>query len=135
MKYLLAIMILFSLASCTTKAVYLKPAIKGQLIDSQTGLPIKNKGYVAAFLKENDKNSVITDNKGFFYLEATTDNRFIKTNVYQRYQNIPLEIYIYIDGYENKTFDFSKFPKNPKDGGMYKKYEVDVGTIKLRAKK
>lgn len=131
MKYFILLLMILVPVSCTTETVYLKPAIKGQLIDERTGQPIRNKGYVAAFIRENNEGAVETDNQGAFYLEATIDKRLIKTHVYQKYQNIPLEIYIYIDGYEDKIFDFGGFPRKPKDGGIFKKSEVDVGVIKL----
>lgn len=129
-KIILISLVLLSVA-CSFKTIYLKPAIKGQIIDVETNKPIPNQGYIASFLEDNDKNAVKTDANGFFYLEDVADKSFIKLNSHQKFQNIPQEIYIYISGYENKTFDFSKFPRKPENGGIYTKSEVNVGKIYL----
>lgn len=129
-KIILILLVLLSVA-CSFKTIYLKPAIRGQIIDLETNQPISNQGYIASFLEDNDKNAVKTDANGFFYLKEITDGNLIKFNSHQKFQNIPQEIYIYISGYENKTFDFSKFPKKPENGGIYTKSEVNVGKIYL----
>ncbi len=131
MKVLLILLSVVLLSSCSFKTIYLKPAIKGQIIDQETNQPISNQGYIASFLEDNNKNAVKTDANGYFYLNNVTDDSVIKLNSSQKFQSIPQEIYIYISGYEYKTFDFSKFPKKPENGGMYVKSEVDVGKIYL----
>lgn len=130
------IIILFLLiASCSTDTAYLMPAIKGQIFDASTNKPIINKGYVASILLPKGENEFKTDANGYFYIKNVTEDSLLKFNLSQKYQNIPLEFYIYIDGYENKIFNFSKFPKNPKNGGLYVKSEVDVGKIFLKPEK
>lgn len=131
MKVLLILLSVVLLSSCSFKTIYLKPAIKGQIIDQETNQPISNQGYIASFLEDNNKHAVKTDSNGYFYLNNVTDDSVIKLNSSQKFQSIPQEIYIYISGYEYKTFDFSKFPKKPENGGMYVKSEVDVGKIYL----
>ena len=131
MRIILIIVTTAALSACTFQTVYLKPAIKGQIIDIETNQPIANQGYIASFLEDNNKNAVKTDSNGFFYLKEVTDDNLIKFNAHEKFQNIPQEIYIYISGYENKTFNFSKFPKNPKSSGIYTKSEIDIGKVYL----
>lgn len=131
MKIIFLISLVLYSVACSFKSIYFKPAIKGQIIDQETNQPISNKGYIASFLEDNNKNAVKTDANGYFYLKNVTDDSVINLNSSQKFQSIPQEIYIYISGYEYKTFDFSKFPKKPENGGMYVKSEVDVGKIYL----
>ncbi len=120
------------LTSCSFKTVYLKSAIKGQILDAETNQPIANQGYIASFLAENNQKAVKTDGNDFFYLKEAIDDDLIKFNAYQKFQNIPQEIYIYISGYERRAFSFVNFPQNPKNGGMYTKSVVDIGKVYLK---
>lgn len=135
MKKIILIVVILLNISCSFKTAYLMPAIKGQLIDATTNSPIANKGYVVSILLPREESEVKTDSKGFFYIKHVSENSFLKFGLNQKHQNIPQEFYIYIDGYENKVFNFSQYPKHPQDGGLYTKSEVDVGKIFLNPEK
>ncbi|TCM60896.1 hypothetical protein EC844_13016 [Acinetobacter calcoaceticus] len=127
MRIVILIILAILITSCSSKKMYLKPAVKGQLIDNSSKLPIKEKGYLSTVFAKDGSSYFSTDKNGYFYIDVPTTKKISHRN----YRSIPALIYINVEGYKRTNYDFSGIPRVPPNVDKYTKSEVDVGTIYL----
>lgn len=134
MKINLILLFLILLTACTPN-YYLKPEITGQLYDNRTKKPITNTlGYIGFSL--NEDTTIKTSNEGKFKITPEVQKYYIFRPNWKKLSASAPYIYIYFEGYQSKTYDYSDTDlKDIKENSAEKILEkVDVGKIFLDSK-
>ncbi|MCH7394334.1 hypothetical protein MMP66_08590 [Acinetobacter dispersus] len=133
------LIVIFSSVSCSKKTIYLTPEITGYLYDSNSKEPLGNKkGYISFSLPTEKTPKKSLKSSGEFVIYPIKKEYYIFKPDISSYKDIPLQIYIYIEGYEGGILDYSKFywRQVPKEKIGFDSYnKVEVGKVYLDPEK
>ncbi|MEB6480094.1 hypothetical protein [Acinetobacter vivianii] len=133
------LIVIFSSVSCSKKTIYLTPEVTGFIYDSNSKEPLGNKkGYISFSLPTEKTPKQSLKSSGKFVIYPLKKEYYIFKPDISSYKDVPLQIYIYIDGYEGEILDYSKFfwRQVPKEKiGFYSYNKVEVGKVYLDPEK
>lgn len=130
MKLIFIALIVVLTAGCSSKNIYLAPAISGQLLDEKTNHPIVNKGNVFTMIKKDGSNIAKTNHSGNFYVEAIESNPLSESV----YRSIPTIVTFNVEGYKIKKINYNLYELNPKSTSREVKKTLDMGKVYLESK-
>ena len=130
---------LFSTVSCTKKIIYLTPEITGYIYDKNSKKPLVNhKGYISFTLPTDKNPKVSLSSSGGFIIYPLKKEYYMFSPDVSAYKDFPLQMFIYIEGYDGEILDYSKFflEQVPKEKIGFDSYnKVEVGKVYLDPEK
>ncbi len=101
---------LFLTTFCTKKVIYLTPEITGYIYDINSKEPLgNNKGYISFSLPTEKTPKQSLKSSGKFVIYPLKKEYYIFRPDVSSYKDMPLQVYIYIEGCERKILDYSNF--------------------------
>lgn len=130
---------LFSTVSCTKKVIYLTPEITGYIYDKNSKKPLVNhKGYIGFTLPTDKTPKVSLSSSGKFIIYPLKKEYYLFSPNISAYKDLPLQIFIYIEGYDGEILDYSKFflEQVPEEKIGFDSYnKIEIGKVYLDPEK